>query len=293
MEIEVFIDDSAADTGDKRLFLCGYINTPDCWASFSTHWRRALNEPPRIEYLKMSEAFSFNGQFYGWSEIDRDKKVRHLADTIRKHSPLSVSCSVSRSDYAQIVGSSAPYFISRPYYVCFQMIIIGAARLLSTPQSGLSIKYIFDEQGQVGHDSAMFYEHIKNSLPLKMGNKMGGAPVFENDKNAPPLQAADMLAWYIRSEHEFPEREFLFPCGHIMGSQHGSFNIDRDVMERWAKNFSLLPGINSIKNRKSWSVLKKEIIKLRDRGIDPSKIKWPIKARAVYWIRKFKSKIYP
>ena len=33
--LQVYVDDSATEEGDQRLFLAGYINTADKWARFS------------------------------------------------------------------------------------------------------------------------------------------------------------------------------------------------------------------------------------------------------------------
>jgi hypothetical protein len=61
--LQAFTDDSAAQAGDKRLFLAGYRHRADVWASFSKAWHEELKAWPAIEYLKASEAHHLNGQF--------------------------------------------------------------------------------------------------------------------------------------------------------------------------------------------------------------------------------------
>lgn len=53
---QAFVDDSASDEGEARLFLAGYINAADKWGLFSDAWQEQLSNPPAIEYFKMSEA---------------------------------------------------------------------------------------------------------------------------------------------------------------------------------------------------------------------------------------------
>ena len=50
--LQAFTDDSAAQAGDKRLYLAGYLHRADVWASFSKDWHKELKAWPAIEYLK-------------------------------------------------------------------------------------------------------------------------------------------------------------------------------------------------------------------------------------------------
>ena len=57
--LQAYVDDSASDQGDQRLFLAGYINAADRWIRSSDAWAEVLRDPPAIGYLKMSEANRF------------------------------------------------------------------------------------------------------------------------------------------------------------------------------------------------------------------------------------------
>jgi hypothetical protein len=54
--LQAFADDSAAQTGDRRLFLAGYLHRPDAWVRFSEVWHAELCSWPEIEFFKASEA---------------------------------------------------------------------------------------------------------------------------------------------------------------------------------------------------------------------------------------------
>jgi hypothetical protein len=62
--LQAFVDDSGSATGDKRLFLAGYIHRIDHWVEFSNDWITALQEPPALKSLHMTKAFR------GWSIDD-------------------------------------------------------------------------------------------------------------------------------------------------------------------------------------------------------------------------------
>src|SRR4051794_29919926 len=89
--LQAFVDDSASETGDRRLFLAGYLHNAEAWAMLSDAWERELKKPPSIAYFKMQEAESLDkkGQFAGWSAAERDNKVFALAHIIN-HFPLTI-----------------------------------------------------------------------------------------------------------------------------------------------------------------------------------------------------------
>ena len=101
--LQAYVDDSAKQTGDRRLFLAGYINTADKWIRFSDVWQEELQRAPAINYLKMSEANCLGGQFRGWSIKARDEKLKGLARLIRHFKPASIHSSVSRAEVDEIM----------------------------------------------------------------------------------------------------------------------------------------------------------------------------------------------
>jgi hypothetical protein len=127
-----FIDDSASDTGDRRLFLAGYLNRTDRWALFSEAWREELKAAPSIAYLKMSEANAFVGQFTGWTTDDRDEKLRGLIRVIKHFEPMSFEFSVSREEYYREVKPAAPRGIGNPHFACCLQVVFGLAQYVDS-----------------------------------------------------------------------------------------------------------------------------------------------------------------
>jgi hypothetical protein len=153
--LQAFIDDSASESGDRRFFLAGYVNTADRWIRFSDAWEAELRTKPSIEYLKMREANCLGGQFRNWSTADRNEKLEALSQLIRHFQPRSVHCSVSRSEYERIVQPVAPYGFGMPYYICFSAIMISLANLqLESGGPSVPIDFIFESQEGLGEDAA-------------------------------------------------------------------------------------------------------------------------------------------
>ena len=94
--LQVVIDDSGrGQERDPAFVLAGYIARVKNWEVFADDWQAALAEKPRIKYLKGSEAYRRKGQFRGWSEDRRDKKLIKLVSLIHKYAPLSVTLAVN------------------------------------------------------------------------------------------------------------------------------------------------------------------------------------------------------
>lgn len=276
VSLHAFVDDSSSDVGDRRLFLAAYINGAGPWIAFGEEWRRALQETPALSYLKMAEAQNLSGQFRGWSPTDRDRKVLRLANVIADSRPWSVHCSISRADYARIVGPVAPYPLKQPYFSCFWGIMRTAADYhlkldrerpaSTTPVPPLD--FVFDEQGGLGTDAVLWYDWLKDGEEAEIAALMGDRPIFGNDKSMVALQAADMLAWHLRRRHERGEDEPL-PALDLLLGDGASREIPTDMLEQWAEGFRRVPGVSEIRTKRDWHETRKVTKALVDAGAPP------------------------
>lgn len=214
------VDDSASDTGDRRFFLAGYINTAPKWEEFADEWARVLRAPPAIDYCKMAEAQNLRGQFLGWSEQKRDAKVNALAAIVRDHSPWSVHTSVSRKEYDAIVAPVAPFPLRHPYTVCFLGILSAASRGQHAlgMEPPLPVDFVFDEQNGLEDVAVTTYRWLRDNKEPEIRDLLGATPIFRDDKRVLPLQAADMLAWHIRRSHECWGQENRLAAKLLLGN---------------------------------------------------------------------------
>ena len=71
------------------------------------------------------------------------------------------------------------------------------------------IKFIFDDQIAEKRMVRAFWNVFMKDAPQFAKNRMLGEPAFENDIDFKPLQAADLLAWWIR--RRYLERNYGLP----------------------------------------------------------------------------------
>jgi hypothetical protein len=140
----------------------------------------------------------------------------------------------------------------------------------------IPIEFIFDEQEGVDEDIVLFFAHMKKSFPKKARELIASTPMFRNDKDKQflPLQAADMLAWHLRREHEICSPTERLPMADLLRSSeaHLVSGVDEPTMKRWTDHHSQLPGISQLQSKAQWRAIKGEIARLSSLGIDPSTI---------------------
>jgi hypothetical protein len=280
--LQAFVDDSASDRGDRRLYLAGYINLAPKWAGFSDAWERELKRHPAIEYFKMSEAESRStgGQFEGWSAEDRNKKVLALAHIIENSKPIAIYCSVSREEYSRILAPVVPYALKNPYGACFWEIMRMTAEYHRGFKGAPPVDFIFDEQGALGTQAAMWYSWLKEGLDPSIRNLLGGPPIFRNDKIVVALQAADMLAWHLRRRHESTGTENR-PTAPLLTARVLGKDIDAATLKSSARKMRRVPGVRYVQTKASWRRGRKALEAQIDAGL-PAPSMNPIRMHWLY-----------
>ncbi|WP_082484446.1 DUF3800 domain-containing protein [Rubellimicrobium mesophilum] len=198
--LNAYVDDSAKHLGRQMFFFGGYVNHADKWQEFTEEWARVLSENRSLPYTKMKNANSLHGLYHGWSEEDRDRKLKALASVIANSGAQSFHVSVYRKEFEQIFDKSLPYGFQKPHFICFGALITGITKLHRELGSPYPIRFIFDNQDEIRGSVLALYEGWKKDQPEDLRLLMGGTPTFENDETVLPLQAADMLAWHVQKE---------------------------------------------------------------------------------------------
>jgi len=269
--LQAYIDDSASDVGDKRLFMAGYLSSADRWMQFADAWDKELRAAPSIDYLKMSEAQSLRGQFGGWTDTDRDQKLVKFAHIIEQLRPFSFEVSISRKEYYEQVRPVAPRGIGNPHFVCVFMAVATLARYVAQEGGKAPIDFIFDEQSGVNTNIALFFDYMAKSLPKEARRVINGTPIFRDDKDLLPLQAADMLAWHVRREDESGLGQGSLPMASRLRNELGHLTgaIDRPVLIRWSEEFRRMPQISQLQSKGNWQRFQRNLSGLLSQGYIP------------------------
>jgi hypothetical protein len=219
MVLQAYIDDSGGTELNQHPYfvLGGFVSSVERWAEFSSDWQAVLDMEPRLEYFKMSHAGSLNEQFSparGWDRPMRDARLAKFVEVARSYPIYRTSVAVDKALFSEhIAGLDLPNprpTAKDPYYLAFHNLVTGlpllqAGNIKSVPKDG-KIDFIFDYQCKTGIRASAAWEDVKtNVLPrLKMDGVpdvmpfLGSPPIFRDEKEFLPLQAADLYVWHVR-----------------------------------------------------------------------------------------------
>lgn len=282
MILQAFVDDSKSETGDKAFYLAGYLQRADVWEGFIKEWNAALAEPPKVEHVHMVDANALKGQFDGWSKADSKKKILRLGKLIQRHNLVSFCTSIKQKDFDRYIKPIAPYNLQQPYFSCFWATIINLSQHLQNEVGNCSINFVFDEQKGIGEEAVEWFEVMREWNP-SLKYVLSSTPIFADDKQTNPLQAADILAWHLRRDEERKE-EKLEALDTFMGATHISIRINKKTVKQIALGFMQITGVNTISTKKQWKKVKRDVSASLSSGISPTAPRGNIFYRATKYL---------
>lgn len=188
MPIQAYVDDSLE--AGNALILAGYISSAERWSSFSDDWSEILSMSPRLEFFKMSSVDLK-------SELQMER-VRHFYRVIENHVSAQVAVALNISELKEhVANKDVPEILSNPYFLAHKAIVNVTAQLQK--QAGITepIDFIFDETAEEPILLSSFRVY-QSTVLAEFSDVTGKLPVFRNDRYFLPLQAADLLAWWMR-----------------------------------------------------------------------------------------------
>lgn len=186
-----FVDDSGSP-GDSRYFvLAGYIAPESVWRAFIPEWQEVLEQSPKLLYVKMNEAARLEGQFAAFSRQQRDERVARFIDVILSHKLWEASVVLPAAGFSEILQPVLPDSYCSPYYFAFVGMTVALSAYYRHAGIDETVHFIFDKQQGKQHRAVRLYEHFKTYFPAKQLGRIW----FADDKEAVPLQAADLIAW--------------------------------------------------------------------------------------------------
>jgi hypothetical protein len=183
--LQAFIDDSGWDGQSPVFVLAGYIAKEKQWEDFSQDWQAVLDlhEPRPLRFLKTHQAYRLDyreSQFYGWTEAERDERLKKLALIINKHVEHGIISVIPIEPYRRIfAGKFKTDALDRPYFLSFFGIMVRLLQVAHRIHED-RIDFIFDTLG--GESKALLvqeYEKFLNVAPPEARALAPAIPKFE------------------------------------------------------------------------------------------------------------------
>ena len=240
------IDDSGSEPQSPTFILAGFAAPFGAWLSFSQSWQTVLDKPPKLDYFKMSEAASMSGQFHarrGWTERKRDARVLEFAQVARAFVTLRIHASMSNKLFRKYVTSlAAPerkLGMDSPYVMMFMQIILATATACDRLDIQGACDFVFDEQGAFGREALDWWINFRkllddappHSLRARVASLVCDRPIFRDEKQFLPLQAADLYAWHVRKHADLQRPGLIIPESVVLRQFEKVLIIGRDYDE--------------------------------------------------------------
>lgn len=206
LTIQAYIDESGVQGTDPVFVLAGFIGETEKWAAFSDAWKQHLSQSPSIQYLKMNEAAKLDGEFRFWKAEERDQKLSGCVDILNRFQPdKGIFFLNDLVAWEQIVPKMKMKTLADPHFQAFNGMISAICNEALDVGISEEIEIIFDEHvifgPRVSHWYPLLKEMIEHTNPERVEQVRTVLPssiMFRNDKKFVPLQAADVLAWFLR-----------------------------------------------------------------------------------------------
>jgi hypothetical protein len=225
--LQAWFDDSGKEgiAQSPVYLLAGYSARVKIWESFSEEWQQELDREPKLAYLHAVDAYSFKKEFghksrwaEKWGHMNRsarDERLLKFAAIIIKHlkqdAGLGVTWMIRHEDYTHFSHILAQHpeitpkeraLIKNPYFLSFQKVIGQMLKIQADKPSEEKIQILFDEGIDDPENLRIGFEQfvlmLNFSSPRHLRFMVNKSAEFRDDKDHPPLQAADLTAWHLR-----------------------------------------------------------------------------------------------
>ncbi len=216
MTIQAYID--ASGTGSELFVFAGHMATAEKWLLFSNQWNKRLKDY-NIRVYKACDM----------SNVESDIEMSsHFYEVIEEHVDLQFSLSLCKSDLSDAVNDidwpphiKKVHRLKNAYYFGFKALV----NLLLQNSKSLNINgtvdFVFDTESE-SKDTMKLWNDIRKGSSSDVAILMGDLE-YKDDKESPPLQAADLYAYWMR--------KLVMQCGQNVNDENPfQWKIKKDLL---------------------------------------------------------------
>jgi len=204
MVYHCFLDDSKDRHQTKLMVSAGFFGTKDDWSNLRAGWARILRKHG-IEYFKSSEYYRLSGQFSKFKSGEYPPpRGREAAEQIRSElqakleqcpNIYGIGVMVLLEDYKRVLSRPEAQRVIPldPYHTALDSVIYETVKAVNRRPGPNVVAFVHDD----GPDFASLevsYRKFRDKNP-KTARSLGGFAGLD-DRQHPPLQAADMVSNY-------------------------------------------------------------------------------------------------
>ena len=229
-------DPTGTHHGSEVAIVVGWVADKAIWDDqFEPQWRSALERYEIKVPFRMSEFMDrINGPnnpdwpYHGWSDEKRNAFMMELIPIVRDTAWFAVGGAVNVKDYDQCLPDWIKDDAQHPYTFCFQLLLnVLLPELEKSLEPPLApddqVAFFFDQQKEFEKRARLAFNRVKG---LRDTRDRMGALAFVDKRKYVPLQAADLLAYLLRSAQAKRIKEGIQEFSFVPG------NWESDIVSR-------------------------------------------------------------
>jgi hypothetical protein len=225
----VYMDESGTHDQSPAVSIAGYVFDPDQAFRFSRDWIRDLNRF-NLPFAHMTDCVTGNAAYAKLSMSERLDSEKALIAHTRHRSRFGVAIAIDQNRYRELFGKGRYDFDI--YSVCLSLAVKAVHEWSKETGYKGRFEYIFE----AGHKHQEEANRIMNAIHGSNSSESYSSHKFVSKQDAPPLQAADMLAWqyahYIKRRSEgFSNRRKDFEA--LLRPRDRLIEFGRDAVNQW------------------------------------------------------------
>lgn len=195
-------DDSGK--GGPYFVIGGLTATVNQWLAFSREWQAALDEPPKLEYFKFTEAFNLQGQFHRrrFKATERNARGRKFLKAINRHCALAQAVITDAAAHKALYGGKFSATVDQPFVATYTYQMQLTAIRLNDAGARAKVDFIFDEMDDTQLLEVRRAHWVMKTFYPELAERLGEPPITRDDKDLVALQAADLIAGAVRQQYE-------------------------------------------------------------------------------------------
>jgi hypothetical protein len=209
--LHAYLDDSGTHADSPLCVISGYFGSEKKWTRFDAKWRSVLDSFGIEEFHANRFWSAFDGgnvsEYRGWDKEQARRFIGELLNVIQdSHRIFPVSCSVHMEEWHKLTKDERAYLTgarhddngelltsgapNKPYFLPFLTTI---STVLDYCNPEHTVDFSIDDSPHFSGYASRYFREIKS---WDVGNfKRMGEIFFVDSKKAPPVQAADLLAY--------------------------------------------------------------------------------------------------
>ncbi|MGH9711893.1 MAG: DUF3800 domain-containing protein [Candidatus Acidiferrales bacterium] len=195
---QAFFDESGTHQDSPLICVAGYLFSRDGAAHFADCWEAEVRPllPSDADVFHAGDCFHRAGGFAGLASGESERIFDAMIRITKRTMAEGFIVAVPRGAYEAEVKRQpkVSLFIGSAYSLCAMRCVENAAGWLNSQGLVGDVEYIFEAGYEYAGEASNFFSAIGRSKELKSRYRLARY-AFKPKRNAPPLQAADLLAW--------------------------------------------------------------------------------------------------